>query len=228
MKRKAFTLVELLIVIVVIGVLAVMIMLSSNEAVSSAKASNVVTNLTHIKKAVIAWYIDNLDHITYGSTKTDGTDLKFFFNGVRYNSIQDALANQVHSYQTSKTANTKQTVSIMNYLQGASDFNKTKDNADNNWNYLKDGGYGVNDAGTEAKRKTWFTGYRFQPGEDTLKKKLWGRRKTLNLIFSKGVRPNNGTPIQSESDLVSAKSVWLRIQGDAVLDGKDGNLNDKS
>ena len=54
MIRKAFTLVELLIVIVVIGVLAMMMMLSSTEAVTTAKASNIAANLTHIRKAVIA------------------------------------------------------------------------------------------------------------------------------------------------------------------------------
>lgn len=65
MRRKAFTLIELLIVIVVIGVLAAMMLLSSTEAVTTAKASNIVANLTHIRKAVIAWYLDNIDRITY-------------------------------------------------------------------------------------------------------------------------------------------------------------------
>ena len=41
-KRSGFTLVELLIVIVVIGVLSTMMMLSSTEAVSSAKANNIL------------------------------------------------------------------------------------------------------------------------------------------------------------------------------------------
>ena len=91
MKRKAFTLIELLIVIVVIGVLAAMMMLSSTEAVATAKASNVAANLHHIKKAVIAWYCDNHERITYDhQNKPAGgkpSDLKFFFNGVKYNSI---------------------------------------------------------------------------------------------------------------------------------------------
>ncbi|MBQ3653021.1 MAG: type II secretion system protein [Synergistaceae bacterium] len=60
-KRRGFTLVELLIVIVVIGVLSAMMMLSSTEAVSSAKASNIVSNLRNWKTAALAWYADHLD-----------------------------------------------------------------------------------------------------------------------------------------------------------------------
>ena len=60
MKRKGFTLVELLIVIVVIGVLSAMMMLSSTEAVSSAKAADIVSDLRNLKTAALAWYADNL------------------------------------------------------------------------------------------------------------------------------------------------------------------------
>ena len=61
MKRRGFTLVELLIVIVVIGVLSAMMMLSSTEAVSSARASNIVSNLRNLKTAALAFYIDHVD-----------------------------------------------------------------------------------------------------------------------------------------------------------------------
>ncbi len=63
-KRRGFTLVELLIVIVVIGVLSAMMMLSSTEAVSSARASNIVSNLRNLKTAALAWYADHLDDVT--------------------------------------------------------------------------------------------------------------------------------------------------------------------
>ena len=66
-KRKGFTLVELLIVIVVIGILSAMMMLSSTEAVTSARASNIVSNLRNFKTAALAYYVDNMDKATAGS-----------------------------------------------------------------------------------------------------------------------------------------------------------------
>lgn len=79
-KREGFTLVELLIVIVVIGILSAMMMLSSTEAVTSAKASNIVSNLRNLKTAALAMYIDSMD-------KFDGGKLVNGFtiaNAVRY------------------------------------------------------------------------------------------------------------------------------------------------
>ncbi|MBQ6738787.1 MAG: type II secretion system protein, partial [Synergistaceae bacterium] len=58
-RRKGFTLVELLIVIVVIGILSAMMMLSSTEATTSAKAAAIVSNLRNIKTAALAFYADN-------------------------------------------------------------------------------------------------------------------------------------------------------------------------
>ncbi|MBR0278540.1 MAG: type II secretion system protein, partial [Synergistaceae bacterium] len=60
-KREGFTLVELLIVIVVIGILSAMMMLSSTEAVSSARANNIISNLRNLKTATLAFYVDSLD-----------------------------------------------------------------------------------------------------------------------------------------------------------------------
>ena len=63
-KREGFTLVELLIVIVVIGILSAMMMLSSTEAVSSARANNIISNLRNLKTATLAFYVDSLDKIS--------------------------------------------------------------------------------------------------------------------------------------------------------------------
>lgn len=94
-KHQGFTLVELLIVIVVIGVLSAMMMLSSTEAVSSAKASNIVSDLRNMKTAALAYYVDNLD------TYKDSNKLK------NINSVtpKDALAKYMGNGQLPDNAN---------------------------------------------------------------------------------------------------------------------------
>ena len=79
--RKGFTLVELLIVIVVIGILVSMMMLSSTEAVTSAKANNIVSNLRNLKTAALAYYTDNMDDLSRtGATAPKIADVMVYLN----------------------------------------------------------------------------------------------------------------------------------------------------
>ena len=102
MRREGFTLVELLIVIVVIGVLSAMMMLSSTEAVSSARASNIVSNLRNLKTAALAFYTDNLDAVD-NSGNIAGTTTTF--------SNLDAARTHVLKY----LSNNSDTGDIANY-----------------------------------------------------------------------------------------------------------------
>ncbi len=113
----------------------------------------------------------------------------------------------------------------MSYLQGLGGVNERGDTTQDAWAYLSNGGYGVNDAGTEWRRSTWFAGYVFKDGEDVLKTKLWNRKNALGLIFTAGERPNTHgvKPITDNSQVNTAKSVWLRILGDAECNGKEKN-----
>lgn len=80
-KRKGFTLAELLIVITVIGVLASMMMVSSNEAVSTAKATDLIANLNSMKSAALMHYVVSIDSYN----KTDrAEDLFKIDNITRY------------------------------------------------------------------------------------------------------------------------------------------------
>jgi len=60
-KRQGFTLVELLIVIIVIGILAGGMMLASGSATDSAKASTLISELRNAKAAGIMFLGDNTD-----------------------------------------------------------------------------------------------------------------------------------------------------------------------
>ena len=79
-NRKGFTLVELLIVIVVIGILAAMMMLSSTEAVSSARATKLISDMTQIKKAINAWYLENYERLGSGAGG-DKSEIGIMLNG---------------------------------------------------------------------------------------------------------------------------------------------------
>ena len=59
--RKGFTLVELLIVIVVIGILSGIMMFSSSKATSTARANTIIKNLKNLSIAAMTLYLDSPD-----------------------------------------------------------------------------------------------------------------------------------------------------------------------
>ena len=154
-SRKGFTLVELLIVIVVIGVLASRMMLSSRETMNTAKASKIVSDLVTLRTAILAWYTDNYDCV-----EIDG---RVAYKGHSVQPIQEYDAN---------------TLGIDKYIGHG-----TINLAGAKWKGMTEGAYAIYDAG-QNNRTTWFVGYRFAKNESAVKEKLKLRAKSLGLKFS--------------------------------------------
>ena len=174
MKRKGFTLVELLIVIVVIGVLSAMMMLSSTEAVSSAQAARVITAMTNLKKAVVAWYVDNHDNIV-----TDNEGYKIKTAKGKLEKLSDYIKNN-------KTA-------ILKYLNNSDsiDFRSKREVENSNIDSYSDVYVFL-----DVKYKKWYIYYKVD-SDSRLKAKLAGKAKSLGLY---GL---DGNSIKTEKNLMT-------------------------
>lgn len=75
MKRKGFTLVELLIVVAIIAALAVMMMMSATGSVSDAEVSAIMANLRSLKTAALSEYFRSKDYYDTIGTVSPHVDL---------------------------------------------------------------------------------------------------------------------------------------------------------
>lgn len=196
MKRKAFTLVELLMVMAVIGILAAVMMMSSTESVTTAKASNIITNLQILKRAVLAWHMDNLSAV-----KRDGqVTIKGTTHPIQEWGNKDLQLSKYLSHLGGHDIN-------LNFVRESVEGTSRK-----NTN-LGIGCYGVCDGGTERdendseisyNRKIWYVGYAFRADEAAVREKVRARLKSAGLVF--GTRDAHVDPT-GDNDA----AVWLRV-----------------
>lgn len=85
MKRKGFTLVELLLVIVIIGILAAAMSLAGGSATASAKASTIYNNIRNIKTAALLYQVQAGNQ--FKESNVSKTTLKDFVDLDAYNNM---------------------------------------------------------------------------------------------------------------------------------------------
>lgn len=194
--RKGFTLVELLIVIVVIGILSAMMMLSSTEAVTSAKANNIIAGLSTFKKALTHWYIDNLDKI-YWHANDKQYKLQNVGNGI--NNLGDLMQ--------------KNSKLVTRYIGNSSQF---KFDTKNFSSGATGGTYRFEDNGGANGRKAWFVGYTLTEAEKSsgVAKKLAGRAKSVGLLANQGTDGKQNGSYATKVDVTpysGGNTVWMKV-----------------
>lgn len=189
-KRKGFTLVELLIVIVVIGILSAMMMLSSTEAVTSAKAAKVLADMRNIKTSVLEWYTENYDRVFKDTSgkyqiylsstktgtakyigdflKTNKDEMLKYFDGsssitlMPHNDLNDSWPN---SHATGTYFLCSETYGEMSNVEN------------------EDGTYGRGNLnGITLTGNAWYVGYCFGKSEAAVKEKVAARAKSIGLV----------------------------------------------
>ena len=203
-KNRGFTLAELLIVLVVIGILSAMMMMTSNEAVSSARAATILADLTNLKKALMVWHTDNYDRIEHDPTsKYAGMILAKNNNNSnpdqKYNPIQETnIMDEVAMYMEGAEINKGKRQQRTGMSEGSYGiYDGGGDTAKNRWSGLP--------KGVKTGRLAWFVGYSLTKSErDVIVKKLKGREKTLGLVYG-GRWPNEAWGSSGYY------TIWIRV-----------------
>ena len=201
-KRKGFTLISMLIVIVITGILAAMMFISSSEAIATARAAAIIANLNTLKKAATQWYIDNREKVTPEGTVT--------ING-KTNFIQNWQDSDIHlsSYLSGTGASNLQLTRIASSGQYK--------NTGTGITEMRKGDYGLYDGGTVAQlkddgtwgsrveyhRNAWYVGYRFMDSEEKVKEKVRGRMKSAGVFFA--------TTDVHQDNVNEYDTLWMRV-----------------
>ena len=169
-KKKGFTLVELLIVIVVIGILTLAMFLAAQEMESTARTAQIINDLRMLKTASEHWYIDNEQNIFEAAANASdkGYHLKIDGKDVRFH---DALQSDSYGVKT--------------YISN-SNFNLNKGKKDDWQNmYAVTGGYSVYLGFTNT---VCYVVYRISNDSNMkdkarLREKLKSKAKSVGLVY---------------------------------------------
>ena len=147
--------------------------LSSTEAVSSAKAMKIISDMTQLKKATNSWYLDNLSRVKE-TKSSDGKNKEYKF--------EIKGKEEVFSEFISKGGGDE----ILKYISNGSSIKlQNKKNS-------KEGDYIL--VAMWFSRK-WYVCYNLGDKSSRLKEKLAGRKSSIGLLGSKNINTNGKNEI---------------------------------
>ena len=169
-KKKGFTLVELLIVIVVIGILTAGMFMAAQEMEATARTAQIINDLRVLKTAAQHWYFDNEQEIFEAASNASDKGYHIKING-KDTRLHDALQSDSHG--------------IKSYLSN-SNFNLNTGKKDDWQNmYAVTGGYSVYLGFTNT---VCYVVYRISDNSKMkdnalLRNKLKGKAKSVGLVY---------------------------------------------
>ena len=193
-SKRGFTLVELLIVIVVIGVLSAMMMLSSTEAVSSARANNIISNLRNLKTAALSFYTDNMNALVVNSNGTQLDLSKIPNSGETGTKWLGAAINSAPSI-------------ITKYLGDNGNLSINGDTNTSNM-YCAKGGYAITSA---EQGKVWYVVYRFADNEGNIKAKINSKAASIGLLGYNNKIPDSPSLTAASNTYNNNSYVLLKV-----------------
>jgi len=88
--RKGFTLVEILIVVIILGILAAIVIPQFTEASGEARVSNLMTNLQTIRSQLLLYKTQHLENLPASTAGQDGDD--FLAQMTQYTDVDGAVS----------------------------------------------------------------------------------------------------------------------------------------
>lgn len=168
--KKGFTLVELLIVIVVIGILTVGMFIAASEMEATARAAKIINDLRVLRTAFEHWYIDNSQNIKEAASNASDKGYHLVIDG-----------KEIRFHEALKSDN----YGVKRYL-GNSHFDLNNGKSDDWQNmYATVGGYSVYLGFTNT---VGYVVYRISDKSDNsdysrLRDKLKSRAKSAGLVY---------------------------------------------
>ena len=210
--RRGFTLIEALVSMAVIAILAALGYMGVDEYVTSAKATKIIMNLHTGNKAWWEWYVDNRDKVQADGRVTIKGSTKPIQEWQRSKDERDKFNFAVYLKRLGASDVTFKTSYVETIIINEETGAETKrQNTD-----LTEGCYGICDYGTRINangsktvdRNTWFVGYRFKSGEESVREKIRGRMKSAGGIWL-GTADAHPVPDNSTNP---EEAVWLKVR----------------
>lgn len=139
-KSKGFTLVEMLIVVIIIGILSGIYALSAGSAADKAEATRIIANLRNLKSAAVMYFADNNEWpVATTFDGTTSTSYDKYLDGKPANGYAYTVDGDTLSVECDSAKYTKMTTGVCEKLESAAKDSQLRSATSGDTYYTKSG-----------------------------------------------------------------------------------------